>query len=553
MASSGTIPLKSSKAWEGYISWTVDSQDIVNITSTVTAKVYTTKTDGYVTSGGGYFTGSLTVGSGSASISYAQEEKTHTLRATKTVVIQHNSDGTGTAYIGASITKGSSTSLAGVTLSGGQEVTLPTIACASTISVGNGTLGVEQEITAAVKGNTFTHTLTWSCGGESGTIAEKDAGTRWRFAPPVALAEQVPNSNYLQMTFTLLTFSGNSQIGSSAKTVTIAVPSTVAPTLEMTVEDATDNFLELGQYLQTQSKLKIKVVAAGAYGSKITTISVTADGVTYNNTLSTPTETTEYSFTTGVLNGEGRQRVVATATDSRGRSASVTVQIEIQSYNAPRITQLVVHRCNEDGTENQSGLFAKVTYSFSVSAASAGTVKLLYKKTQDTEYEKIDLPGGQSVENASVVFAADDGSPYDIELVITDSYGSASRSTKLSTGYTIMHFPASGRGVTFGGVATRGGFNVNMVARFNRGLLYRPKVLNRGDCDSLLESGVYFIGNYGTGRPPGNSVGWLEVLSINDGYFCAQRYVTPDFQCWIRYRMNDLWEEWRRIFAYKEE
>lgn len=315
---------------------------------------------------------------------------------------------------------------------------------------------------------------------------------------------------------------------------------------------AMSRFLELGKYLQTQSKLKIKVVAAGAYGSKIKTISVTADGTTYNNALSTPTETAEYSFTTGVLNGEGTQQVVAAATDSRGRSASVTVQIEIQSYNAPRITQLVVHRCNSDGTENQSGLYAKVTYSFSVAAASTGTVKLLYKKTQDTEYTQIALPGGQSAENESVVFPADDGSPYDIELVITDSYGSASRKTKLSTGYTIMHFPASGRGVTFGGVATRSGFNVNMVARFNWGLLYKPKVLNRGDCDSLLESGVYFIGNYGTGRPPGNSVGWLEVMSINDGYFCTQRYITPDFQCWIRYRMNETWEEWRQIFAYKE-
>ena len=89
--------------------------------------------------------------------------------------------------------------------------------------------------------------------------------------------------------------------------MTAAVPSTVAPTLEMTVEDATDNFLELGKYLQTQSKLKIKVVAAGAYGSKIKTISVTADGTTYNNALSTPAETAEYSFTTGVLNGEGTQ------------------------------------------------------------------------------------------------------------------------------------------------------------------------------------------------------------------------------------------------------
>ena len=136
-----------------------------------------------------------------------------------------------------------------------------------------------------------------------------------------------------------------------------------------------------------------------------------------------------YEVITGVLQSEGTQKVTATVTDTRGRKSTVEATIEIQSYNAPRITQLTVHRCNADGTENQSGQYAKVTYSFSVSSASSGTPKLRYKKTTETTWTEISLPGGQSANNVSRIFPADDGSAYDIELVISDSYGTATRRT----------------------------------------------------------------------------------------------------------------------------
>lgn len=457
-------------------------------------------------------------------------------------VVRHNNDGTKKATkIGFSVDINASRGEDEYFGTIGNETTvdLTVIPRASDLSVYDGTLGETQSISADRKADGFTHTLTWIAGNQSGVVDRMSSATSWSFTPPVEVATEIPNGTAITMVFTLETYNDGAMVGSVTKSVTMAIPPSIAPTVSFTVEDVTTCYAELGKYLQHKSRLHILTTAAGAYGSQIVSYRIEVDGAIY----------TAADITTGTLQTEGAQKIKVTVRDTRNRTATSEKNIEVQSYNAPRITKLVVHRCNEEGTENQSGMFAKVTYSFSVSAASTRTVKLLYKKTQDTEYTQINLPGGQSAENESVVFPADDGSPYDIELVITDSYGSASRKTKLSTGYTIMHFPASGRGVTFGGVATRSGFNVNMVARFNWGLLYKPKVLNRGNCDSLLESGVYFIGNYGTGRPC-NSVGWLEVMSINDGYFCTQRYITPDFQCWIRYRMNETWMEWRKIYAY---
>lgn len=434
--------------------------------------------------------------------------------------------------------------------SGNGSGTLTTIPRASGLSVSNGTLGTSQLISADRKSTSFTHTLTWESNGETGTIADKSSATSWNFTPPLSLANYVPNGVSLNMKFTLTTYNSGTAVGSASKTVSMSVPSTVVPNCGITVEDTTTCFAELGKYLQKQSKLKIKVTGIGAYGSGISAFEVKADGVTYSTTRTNPVTNDSYEVITGVLQSEGTQKVTATVTDTRGRKSTIEATIEIQSYNAPRITQLTVHRCNSDGTENQSGQYAKVTYSFSVSSASSGTPKLRYKKTTETTWTEISLPGGQSADNVSRIFPADDGSAYDIELVISDSYGTATRRTSLSTGYTIMHFPASGKGVTFGGVATEDGFNVHMPAHFKGGVIWDIMTLDAGDCNTILSSGIYFIGVHGTNRPSSNVVGWLSVMTSDDGTYCFQEYRTKDGKQWIRYLNSGSWTSWKNSYTY---
>lgn len=434
--------------------------------------------------------------------------------------------------------------------SGNGSGTLTTIPRASGLSVSNGTLGTSQLISADRKSTSFTHTLTWESNGETGTIADKSSATSWNFTPPLSLANYVPNGVSLNMKFTLTTYNSGTAVGSASKTVSMSVPSTVVPNCGITVEDTTTCFAELGKYLQKQSKLKIKVTGIGAYGSGISAFEVKADGATYSTTRTNPVTNDSYEVITGVLQSEGTQKVTATVTDTRGRKSTIEATIEIQSYNAPRITQLTVHRCNSDGTENQSGQYAKVTYSFSVSSASSGTPKLRYKKTTETTWTEISLPGGQSADNVSRIFPADDGSAYDIELVISDSYGTATRRTSLSTGYTIMHFPASGKGVTFGGVATEEGFNVHMPAHFKGGVIWDIMTLDAGDCNTILSSGIYFIGVHGTNRPSSNVVGWLSVMTSDDGTYCFQEYRTKDGKQWIRYLNSGSWTSWKNSYTY---
>lgn len=535
----GEIALSSSKAWAGKITWSITEQSVSGNYSRVYIYAGMWKTDGYPTSSNSYTSGTININGTSYSLTGYQQFKDEVCIFEDTVTIYHNSDGSKSFNISLSCSGQSGTSLSGVTLSGSGTVALTTIPRASGLSVSNGTLGTAQTITADRKASTFTHTLQWSAGNKSGIIATMSSATSWNFTPPMDVANEIPNASSITMVFTLETYNGNTSVGSVSKSVTMSLPSTVVPTVDFSMEDITTYFAELGKYLQYNSRLHILATAEGAYGSTIISYKVEVDGTVY----------TTAEVTTGTLQTEGTSQVKVTVTDSRNRTATATKDIEVQSYNAPRITLLTVHRCNQDGTENQSGQYAKVTYSYSVSSSSSGTPTLKYKKANDTNYTSISLPSGQSADNATYIFQADDGSAYDIELVISDSYGTASRRTSVSTGYTIMHFPANGRGVTFGGVATRSGFNCFMAAHFYGGLKADIITMERGNCDRLKESGNYFIGIYGQNRPVA-SVGFLSVMGTADGAYCVQVYTTYNGQIFLRYLDSGTWAAWCNILNY---
>ena len=523
--------------------WSQSSQSISGNYSNVYWELYVDTDASGAISLGGSQSWSVTIdgeeaGSGADSGGFSASSKK--LLGSGTHRVYHNSDGTKTFSF-------SFKKLFGFTwggtyrgeYSGSGSGTLTTIPRKSGLSVSDGTLGTAQTITADRKASGFTHTLQWSAGNKSGIIATMSSATSWNFTPPMDVANEIPNASSITMTFTLETYSGSTSVGSVSKSVTMSLPSTVVPTVDFSMEDITTYFAELGKYLQFNSRLHILATAEGAYGSTIISYKVEVDGTVY----------TTAEVTTGTLQTEGTSQVKVTVIDSRNRTATATKTIEVQSYNAPRITLLTVHRCNQDGMENQSGQYAKVTYSYSVSSSSSGTPTLKYKKADDTNYTSVSLPSGQSADNATYIFQADDGSAYDIELVISDSYGTASRRTSVSTGYTIMHFPANGRGVTFGGVATRSGFNCFMAAHFYGGLKADIITLERGNCDRLKESGNYFIGIYGQNRPVA-TVGFLSVMGTSDGAYCVQVYTTYNGQIFLRYLDNGTWAAWCNILNY---
>lgn len=427
------------------------------------------------------------------SVSYTLPKATTISIVDTTITVNHETDGTGTV----SVRTWMDTHISAGVVTKSESLTLTTIPRASDLNVSNGTLGVKQTITANKKNGGFTHTLAWKSGSYSGIIdGAKVLKSIWEFTPSLDLATGSPNWTSVYCEFTLSTYKGNSLVGSVSKTVTMAIPDSVVPTCSVALSDKKGYFAKFGGYVQGQSILHGVITANGVYGSKISSYSTSVNSSIYSGK----------TFDTDTLLYSGNNTVRTQVRDSRGRIASVENTINVLSYSAPKITKLSVIRCNDDGTENDQGSHVKVTYSYSITYLNSLTdnnnskgAVLKYKKSSESEtaWQSITLDAKYMATDETRIIDADSGSSYDIALFISDDFYKDSNAVKsqtsVSTGYCIYHVPASGKGITFGGIAEGDGFNVKMPATFS---------------GSIKASGNY-NGRYVTGT-------WLQTTQATD-------------------------------------
>lgn len=542
MALSGSVSTNAGEDGRYYkLSWTA-TQSIANNTSTIS---WTLEAKGAGSSWLAERTVYVNIDGSSVYSKSAYTERYAGTVASGTKTLSHNSDGTRSF----SVSLGAAVYYSSVTCTGSDSFTLNTIARKSDLTVGNGTLGSSQTISASRKSSSFTHTLTWKCGSYSGTIASKSSSTSWSFKPQLKLAEGSPNGTSVYCSFTLTTYNGSSSIGSVTKSVQLSIPSGVVPTCRLELSDAKDYAATYGGYIQGQSTLSVNVNAEGEYGSTISTYSTSANGSTY----------TSKTFETQPLKTSGSNTISATVKDSRGRTASASSSITVLPYSMPKILSLSVYRCNSDGTENDRGSYAKIVLEYSVTSLSnqnTNSAVLKYKKSSESVWTPITITPTSYNMSYETVIAADDGSAYDILLEVTDAFATSTSKTSVSTGFCLYHIPASGKGITYGGIAESDGFNVNMEAHFyenthfSSGMTEDIQFHPSGDCNNLLTSGNYYIGSSGQNKPGDGVNGWLTVKSFNDGAYCYQEYMTNQGIRYRRMRDNGTWGSWIQDSAH---
>ena len=326
-----------------------------------------------------------------------------------------------------------------------------------------GYFGNEISIHMNRKSAGFTHTVRYQFGAQSGTIATGvETGTKWVI--PTDLINLIPNSIKGSGTIYVDTYNGSTLVGTKSCGFTATVPSNVKPSCTVTVSDPTGYATTYGNYVKGLSKFNVTINPTLAYGSSIKTYGTTANGSKY------ATQT----FTTGVLNSSGTLNVVATVTDSRGRSGSASNSPTVLDYTVPTISKLTVGRCDSDGTANEQGAYVQATFSASVTALNnknTATYKLRYKKTLADTYTEVTisaLNNTYSVTNHKYVFAADTGSSYDVEVSVADDHSTSTRSTSAPTAFTLMHWNANGTGIGIGKVSEKSNtLEVAIDAEFN--------------------------------------------------------------------------------------
>jgi hypothetical protein len=456
MAASGTITESIRTGYQLKIVWEVTSQSVANNTSSVTAKVQLVSTgSSYTINSSASKSGSLTINGTKYTFSFTaglSGNQTKTLY-TKTVTVAHSANGTKTCSFSA--TCGINVTLSGtyygnVTASG--SGTFDTIARASTISSVtssvsvNGTNECTVNITRA--SSSFTHTVVFSFGSYSKTTT--GVGTSTSYAIPTSWLNAIPSATSGTAKVTVTTYSGSTKIGSAvSRNFTLTVPSTVVPTIStVTLAEAVSGLAsQFGGYVQSKSKLSVKITASGALSSTIKAYKTTIQGANY----------TGASFTSGILKTSGTSTVTITVTDSRGRTASTTRSLTVIAYATPKITAFSALRANGLGSADDNGTMALARIKFAISPVSdknSKSYKVEYKeKTSDTWTQAATGSVYTYDSNMLLNINLDTDTSYDLRLSVTDFFGTVTASTDVATAFTLMDFNASGKGLAFGKVS----------------------------------------------------------------------------------------------------
>ena len=322
-----------------------------------------------------------------------------------------------------------------------------------TTSASSVNLGSTFTIYTNRQSSSTTHTLTYSFGSATGTIATNvGASVNWK--PPLTLANQIPNATSGLCTITCSSYNGGTLTGTRTCTVTLNVPATVVPSISaVTVEDTNATVVERIQaYVRLLSQLSVSITAAGSYGSSISSYRSSLDGVQY----------TTASFTASKrLSTAGEMTLTVTVTDSRGRTATYTTTFTVLDYSYPSISLFKAERCNADGS---AALVdgTSVRYSFSGKVAALnnknGLSCVVYYKLKSatawTVAEQMSITSYTvTATNKKLPQTFAELSSYDIKVRLTDYFYYVEQAVSIGTKGVIMDFLASGNGIAFGKVA----------------------------------------------------------------------------------------------------
>ena len=494
----------SGYAIRGKIEWSSTSS-IESNSSVVTASIYVRRTSGYTQ--GKLWNGYVNIGGNNHAYSQIYTGTSTTVRQDWVLVqtfadtITHNADGTKTINISGQVTGPSGTGLEGKSSWGDSNVTLDTIPRASqpTLSSSSVTMGNSVTITTNRVSNSFTHTISYSFGSASGTIAT-NVGDSTTWTPPITLANQIPNSTSGTCTITCTTYNGETLIGTKTVGLTLNVPNSVVPTVSigtLTEANTTMQGLNWGVFVQNKSQLNIPITAAGSYSSTIVSVVTTINNVTFNGT----------NVITSTLVTAGNNTISTTVTDSRGRTATTTKTYNVVAYSNPTITTVQAQRCLSDGTLSDEGTYLLYSFVGSISPVSnnnAHTFRIGHKLISASTYTYTNIDtSNYSINKTDQILNLNlsTTNSYDIVFEAIDSFMTNAINRTIDTGFDLMNFNPSGKSMAIGKVSEAGAneelLEIGMDATIDGNVDIKGKDVILGTSDSSSNDSGDIIWKYG--------------------------------------------------------
>ena len=238
-----------------------------------------------------------------------------------TLTIPHNSDGSKNFTISA---------VSGWIFGNGdyygeaKSFTLPTIPRASSVSCSTTNIGSKATITINRASSSFTHTLTYSFGDLTGTIATKTSSTNISWTIPTTFYGQIPNAKSGKGTITCQTYNGSTLIGSKSTSFTATVSESASkPTLSPTVSDSNTTTTALtgdsSKFIKYYSNASVATEAQARNSATLKSQKITCGAKSISSASGTINAVESGSFT-------------FSATDSRGYTTTQTLNKTLIEY-----------------------------------------------------------------------------------------------------------------------------------------------------------------------------------------------------------------------------
>ena len=481
-----------------------------------------------------------------------------------TITIPHNEDGSKSITIRARLTNVANSGDIGW-FSG--TVNLSTIPRASTIrSVSSTELGKTITVSIDKKAAAFRHQVWWSVNGSDWIDLGRNHDASVQFTVPIEYANRITNSDTGTVDVCVRTLQGDTTIGRDVylNGTSILVPKNIVPTLDsITASERTSKIAEIipkGNFVKDKSTIRLDALGAkGAYGSTIVSTELSLGNLVVR--------ATQGDFP---ANNSGTITATAKITDSRGRTASKSIQVHVANYYAPKILAFLANRAG-NGTNKtiMSTVLANVSpLIVNGSNINRYSLKIQYSEKNSNRWLDAVNLANETTEvinrqiDSGAFYALD--KPYNLRLVIQDRLSDLADSVILIRSSEVLVALGNGR-IGFGGFPELKNQNeffkaTTMHSSLNveGGILSNGKPIQEfaltskdgksnkftGDLNNLKTAGGYYAYRVNNSPQGADNTGYVNVIT-QDNNNCVQMYVphNKDVMYMRRYYAN-AWSGW---------
>ena len=261
---------------------------------------------------------------------------------------------------------------------------------------------------------------------------------------------------------TLTTYSGSTELGTSTKTFTVSVASSIKPTISaFTAAPRSSNTTVSGWnvYVQGYSYVHLSATASAGTGSQIISYAFSGAGISQTGTSTTAD--------TSVIDSSGPKTYTLIVTDARGRTATATVSANVLAYSYPIVSSLTSYRSDSSGTQSDiDGTYIHSTPVFTYSAV--GNNSLSVKKIEYKQHSSSSWTTGVSSAASGTGYTFGGGGiniskSYDVRCTVTDSLGNSGVLTVIVPPIVGFAVGLNNDRARFGGPCEKEGLQIDWV------------------------------------------------------------------------------------------